>query len=261
MHDHYRAHRLSVWLALIPRLHAPVDIAPTTPLQSHYGGTGRKNNQRKPGATPTPPEMDGSQLFYLRHHLLPDHENMETYAGVVRGVELALSSAATAGPGAGLVVLDNDLIAAYGRKNMSSIYEAQQKLVYSRHGTIEGLNRRLVSAANAAQAGRDSPELLGRRTASSSPSSPSSPSSSSPAAGPPKGANGTPNSGPNSNGQSSGAAGNSKASTGQEVGRTSVLHYSVSIGHSLPLFLCLPLSASRCAAEWLIRASVNLLLR
>lgn len=49
--DHYHSHRLSFWLHLIPHLHRP-----------------------------------GDEDVYLRHHLLKDHENLNTYDGVVRQI-------------------------------------------------------------------------------------------------------------------------------------------------------------------------------
>ena len=49
--DHYHSHRLSFWLHLIPKLHKP-----------------------------------GEEDIYLRHHLLYDHENPQSYDGIVRQI-------------------------------------------------------------------------------------------------------------------------------------------------------------------------------
>lgn len=49
--DHYHSHRLSFWLHLIPRLHRP-----------------------------------GEEDIYLRHHLLLDHDNPQSYDGIVRQI-------------------------------------------------------------------------------------------------------------------------------------------------------------------------------
>ena len=49
--DHYHSHRLSFWLHLIPKLHKP-----------------------------------GEEDIYLRHHLLHDHENPQSYDGIVRQI-------------------------------------------------------------------------------------------------------------------------------------------------------------------------------
>ena len=49
--DHYHSHRLSFWLHLISKLHKP-----------------------------------GEEDIYLRHHLLYDHENPQSYDGIVRQI-------------------------------------------------------------------------------------------------------------------------------------------------------------------------------
>lgn len=61
--DHYRAHRLSFWLNLIPQLHRP-----------------------------------GSTSIVPQHHLLDDHNNPLTYDGVVRPIADGQNDSVSNGP-------------------------------------------------------------------------------------------------------------------------------------------------------------------
>lgn len=66
--DHYHSHRLSYWLHLVPRLQQQTD--------------------------------SDEQLYYYKHHLLPDHENPESYDGVVRQISFRFLSPGVSGANA-----------------------------------------------------------------------------------------------------------------------------------------------------------------
>ncbi|KAI1278108.1 Neuroligin-3 [Halotydeus destructor] len=72
--DHYHSHRLSYWLHLVPRLQQQSDSE--------------------------------EQMYYRKHHLLPDHENLDTYDGIVRQISFRFMSpsllATNNGTGSGL---------------------------------------------------------------------------------------------------------------------------------------------------------------
>lgn len=64
--DHYRSHRLSYWLNLIPKLHVPGP----NPVSSHDSTVADK--------------ISTSSISGFEHHLLSDHDDPNTYEGLVR---------------------------------------------------------------------------------------------------------------------------------------------------------------------------------
>ena len=126
--DHYHSHRLSVWLSLIPRLHIPIELEAK---QIESGGD--LDAAVDPESSAELEALDPTQYFYLRHHLLPDHENMATYDGVVKQLGLRIPSAV-------------HWHRRYVRQNMTSVIEAHQRLLYGGNvlgksgGTDDGNN-------------------------------------------------------------------------------------------------------------------------
>lgn len=158
--DHYHSHRLSIWLSLIPRLHIPIE------LQQH-----QHQIHPNPEYTLSPEseamdlaELEPEQYFYLRHHLLPDHENMATYDGVVKQLAIRIP--------AGSVWQRKHL-----RQNMTSFYEQHQQMLYGKlyahksntgiSGSINSispntrqlLNNRVSNVGNEQFAGRRASEI------------------------------------------------------------------------------------------------------
>lgn len=114
--DHYHSHRLSIWLSLIPRLHAPIDL-PTTALSTQ--STADQAEGLELSASVELPQLDSEKYFYLRHHLLPDHENLATYDGIVKQLTIKIPAS-------------KEWQSRYLRTNMTSFYEQQQQLLYGR---------------------------------------------------------------------------------------------------------------------------------
>lgn len=118
--DHYHSHRLSLWLSLIPRLHIPIEIQKqqqmmSTKISVESNGQDQVEYVTEPEAYNYEPD----EYFYLRHHLLPDHENMNTYDGVVKQLTIKVPTGKT-------------WQQSFMRQNVSSWYEQHQQLVYGK---------------------------------------------------------------------------------------------------------------------------------
>lgn len=64
-------------------------------------------------------ELDQDQYFYLKHHLLPDHENIDTYDGNVKELPIKIPES-------------KQWQQKHLRRNMTSLYEQQQQMLYGR---------------------------------------------------------------------------------------------------------------------------------
>ena len=64
-------------------------------------------------------QLDQDQYFYLKHHLLPDHENMDTYDGNVKKLSIKIPES-------------QQWQQKHLRRNMTSLYEQQQQTLYGR---------------------------------------------------------------------------------------------------------------------------------
>ena len=87
--DHYHSHRLSYWTHLVPRLQMQQHLQHQ--LLQHQ----LESSDSFSGSYSSPSfEVgdDQQQVYYFKHHLLPDHENMESYDGVVRQISFRFSS-------------------------------------------------------------------------------------------------------------------------------------------------------------------------
>ena len=122
--EHYHSHRLSIWLSLIPRLHQPLSKLYSSSKSSDYG-----LNESDLSST-----LDSDQYFYLRHHVLSDHENMETYDGIVKPLSIAIPNS-------------KQWQRKHMRPNMTNIYEQHyQQQMYEKISSISAgkIENRLV---------------------------------------------------------------------------------------------------------------------
>ncbi|XP_075585134.1 uncharacterized protein LOC124494794 isoform X3 [Dermatophagoides farinae] len=124
--DHYHSHRLSIWLSLIPRLHVPIELKDSSimPLYGSIDSMMEKSidnviNNDNDNDLPGGFELDQDQYFYLKHHLLPDHENIDTYDGNVKELPIKIPES-------------KQWQQKHLRRNMTSLYEQQQQMLYGR---------------------------------------------------------------------------------------------------------------------------------
>lgn len=91
--DHYHSHRLSYWSHLVPRLQMQQHFQQQhQTLQSQHQV---ESSDSFSSSYSSPFEVlgdDQQQVYYFKHHLLPDHENLESYDGVVRQISFRFSS-------------------------------------------------------------------------------------------------------------------------------------------------------------------------
>lgn len=118
--DHYHSHRLSVWLSLIPRLHQPIELKDSGSVVEPPGSfTSNDGDEDDDGEEDGQHKFESDQYFYLRHHLLPDHENPYSYDGVVKQLTLRIPQS-------------KQWQRAHLRQNMTSFYEQHQQMLYGR---------------------------------------------------------------------------------------------------------------------------------
>lgn len=107
--DHYHSHRLSYWLHLVPRLQLKSShLSPDSDhiydeanfdtdadlLTTSSADQLHKKLQSKTAkiAAIQSQLLQQQQLYYLKHHLLPDHENLDSYDGIVRQISFRFPS-------------------------------------------------------------------------------------------------------------------------------------------------------------------------
>lgn len=87
--EHFHNHRLSYWLHLLPQLQRQADPLLVQAMANSLL-TGAPDNQLSVEQQQHVNELQ--QLFYLRYHLLLDHERPDTYDGIVRPLNFKLRS-------------------------------------------------------------------------------------------------------------------------------------------------------------------------
>lgn len=118
--DHYRSHQLSIWLSLIPRLTIASELeAKKSSNEKAEGDDEEKYSDEE--------ALDPSSQFYLRHHLLADHENPDTYEGTVKQVQVS-----------GLTRGHRRLM----RTNLSAPLDWHQAMLYGRLNSLKGVTGR-----------------------------------------------------------------------------------------------------------------------
>lgn len=88
--EHFHNHRLSYWLHLLPHLQRQADPLLAQAMANSLL-TGQPDSQLSVEQQQHVNELQ--QLFYLRYHLLLDHERADTYDGIVRPLNFKLRSA------------------------------------------------------------------------------------------------------------------------------------------------------------------------
>lgn len=87
--EHFHLHRLSYWLHLLPQLQRQADPILVQAMANSLLA-GQPDNQLSVEQQQHVNELQ--QLFYLRYHLLVDHERSDTYDGIVRPLNFKLRS-------------------------------------------------------------------------------------------------------------------------------------------------------------------------
>lgn len=119
--DHYRSHQLSIWLSLIPRLTIASELEAKKSSNEKTEGDHDEEKDSDEEA------LDASSQFYLRHHLLADHENPDTYEGMVKQVQVS-----------GLSRAHRRLM----RTNLSAPLDWHQAMLYGRLNSLKGVTGR-----------------------------------------------------------------------------------------------------------------------
>lgn len=156
MRDHYRSHQLSIWLSLIPRLTIPSEIEEKERLQQQKSFSASKEASEDSDEE----QNANSNAHLLRHHLLVDHGNPNSYEGEVKGNSgPELTAAATSNSGKW---------SRLERANVSEALDWQQSLLYGRlvhakaiRGGSGSSNTNNARSSNAAALGNE--QFAGRR--------------------------------------------------------------------------------------------------
>lgn len=138
--EHFHNHRLSYWLHLLPQLQRQADPILIQAMANSLL-TGQPDNQLSVEQQQHVNELQ--QLFYLRYHLLLNHERPETYDGIVRPLNFKLrSSRLNSAISAGTAHLKAQSLAAinelFNIRNSSSTGQ-QQTSISSAQRKLSGL--------------------------------------------------------------------------------------------------------------------------
>ena len=154
--EHFHNHRLSYWLHLLPQLQRQADPLLVQAMANSLL-TGQPENQLSVEQQQHVNELQ--QLFYLRYHLLLDHERSDTYDGIVRPLNFKLrSSRLNSAISAGTTHLKAQSLAAINdllnqrNSNASnqqiSVTSAQRKLTNGMQLPASKLNSAKLDASN-----------------------------------------------------------------------------------------------------------------